>query len=38
MAEDRLREAPPVLKVEEAPEGTVEMLQKWMDNRTVTPL
>lgn len=38
MAEDRLREAPSVLKVEEVPEGTVEMLQKWMDDHTATPL
>lgn len=34
MAEDRLREAPLVLKVEEVPENTVEMLQKWMDDCT----
>lgn len=33
MAEDRLREASPVLKVEEVPEGTAEMLQKWMNER-----
>jgi hypothetical protein len=38
MVEDRLREAPSVLKVEEVPEDTVEMLQKWMDNCTTTPL
>jgi len=29
-------EQPPALKVEEVPEDTVEMLQKWMDDHTMT--